>query len=176
MNTAPTVRQLPNIKLSKRIHRLFDAFTARLVEEGLEIGQQVWGRRSITDSRDYILHSWDEIGEVVDIRNFDILVRYADGTVESTGNAYRLVDEAPAEDEDDEHTYTPTAVEKGEAVHQAIKEIAEEGLDKCKSFAELHDHIDANELAGFCDERFGWTIEAMQEVQDTVDKILRERA
>lgn len=79
------------------------------------------------------------------------------------------------EEELQDHHYAPTDTEIAEAISDALKEISEEGLNGCKSFSELNDHIDANELAGFCDNRFSWTIEAINTVQGAVDKILRER-
>ncbi|TAP26878.1 hypothetical protein [Arthrobacter sp. S41] len=75
-----------------------------------------------------------------------------------------------------DHYYAPTEVEIAEAVAQALAEISEMKLDSCKSFSELNDHIDANELAGICEERFHWTIEAIARVQEDVDKALRGRA
>lgn len=85
MEITPTVRQLPNIKLSKRVHKKFDEFTARIDSEGLHIGMPVTALRTITDSRDYVLKSWYEPAVIVDVRNFDVLVKFADGEIASSG-------------------------------------------------------------------------------------------
>lgn len=84
--------------------------------------------------------------------------------------------ETAFEEELEDHYYDPTDAEIAEAVNDALKEISKEGLSGCKSFDDLNDQIDANELAGFCEDRFHWTIEAINTVQSAVDKILREQA
>lgn len=41
--------------------------------------------------------------------------------------------------------------------------------DSVRSFSELHDYIDANELGGFCDEAgIDWSLEHRNIVQDSV--------
>lgn len=76
------------------------------------------------------------------------------------------------EDDETDHVYTPTEEDLAEAVADALAEIKEMNLGFCKSFSELHDHVDANEIAGFCEERFHWTIEAMNKVHDAVSEAL----
>ena len=78
-------RQLPtHIKISKKCQREFDAWTARIEELGLEPGKLVTAARVITDHRDYVLHKWEEPAVITELRNFDALVRFQDGTVKSS--------------------------------------------------------------------------------------------
>ncbi|MGP5043581.1 hypothetical protein ACTXJR_06055 [Glutamicibacter ardleyensis] len=80
------------------------------------------------------------------------------------------------EDEDTDFTYEATEAEIAEAIAQCLAEIKEMNLGFCKSFSELHDHIDANELGGFCDNRYGWTVDAMNRVQDAVSDVLEKNS
>ena len=85
MEITPTVRELPNIKLSKRTHRIFNEWTARIEAEGLHVGQTVKATRITTDSRDFITSKWEEDAVIIDLRNFDALVEFADGSRGSSG-------------------------------------------------------------------------------------------
>lgn len=87
MEITPTVRQLPDVKISKRVKNFYDKFTERIENENLHIGMKVTASRSITDSRNYVLESWIEPAVIVDIRNFDVLVKFEDGTVTSSGSS-----------------------------------------------------------------------------------------
>lgn len=88
MEITPTVRELPTgMKHSKRVQNHFANFTKRVEDENLHIGMKVTANRSITDSRNYVLASWMEPAVIVDVRNFDVLVKFEDGTVESSGSS-----------------------------------------------------------------------------------------
>lgn len=80
------------------------------------------------------------------------------------------------EDESDFYSYEPTEAEIAEAIAQCLEEIKEMNLGFCKTFSELHDHIDANELGGFCEDRHGWTFEAINRVQDAVSDVLEKNS
>jgi hypothetical protein len=82
-------RQLPSIKLSKHVQREFAEWTARIEELGLEPGKMVTVTRVITDARDYVLHKWEEPAVITELRNFDALVQFQDGTVSSSGLGLR---------------------------------------------------------------------------------------
>lgn len=85
MNTTSETRELPNIKLSKRVRQDFADFTARIESEGLHVGQTVSVKRVTTDSRDYVLTQWWEPAVILELRNFDALVQFQDGTRSSSG-------------------------------------------------------------------------------------------
>lgn len=82
-------RQLPNIKLSKRVQREFAEWTAKIEELDLHVGKLVTATRIITDARDYVLHKWEEPAVITELRNFDALVKFQDGTVSSSGLGLR---------------------------------------------------------------------------------------
>lgn len=84
-----TTRQLPAMKLSKRVHAEFDAWTARIEAENLAVGLMVTATRVITDSGDYVKHKWEEPAVITELRNFDALVKFQDGTTQSSGLGLR---------------------------------------------------------------------------------------
>lgn len=73
------------VKLRPKAQREHDAWKATVEAEGYEEGQVVSAARVITDRRDYILHTWWEPARIIEIRNFDCLVRFGDGTRQSSG-------------------------------------------------------------------------------------------
>jgi hypothetical protein len=97
-------RKLPTVNLrtkkqtafySKRAEREFDAWTARIEAENLHVGLMVTAARVITDSRDYVLHTWWEPAVITELRNFDAVVKFQDGTTQSSGLGLRAF-ELPA--------------------------------------------------------------------------------
>lgn len=65
------------------------------------------------------------------------------------------------------------------AVAQGKREILEDVASgripaDAASFSVLHDHVDANEYGGLCDERAEWTNEQAAAVQDALDRWIRD--
>lgn len=86
MNTNQTQRQLPTgMKHSKKVHNAFNEWTARIEEENLHIGMTITATRNTTDSRNYVIDEWEEQAEIIDLRNFDALIKFSDGTLSSSG-------------------------------------------------------------------------------------------
>lgn len=71
--------------LSPKAQREHDRWTALVKAEGFEVGQLVTAARVITDARNWVLHAWWEPARITEIRNFDTVVRFADGTTRSSG-------------------------------------------------------------------------------------------
>jgi hypothetical protein len=92
---AATSRELPAGVASKKAHREFDAWTARIEAESLHVGLMVTATRVITGERNRVLHQWEEPAVITEIRNFDALVKFQDGTVQSSGLGLRAF-ELPA--------------------------------------------------------------------------------
>ncbi len=86
--TQETTRELPAF-VGKRTREEFAAFTARIEAENLHVGLMVTATRVITDSRDYVKHQWEEPAVITELRNFDALVKFQDGTVQSSGLGLR---------------------------------------------------------------------------------------
>jgi hypothetical protein len=72
-------------KLSKSTQKKADAWADRVKAEGLEVGNLVSAMRVITNSADHILHSWWEPAIITEVRTFDAVVRFQDGTTSSSG-------------------------------------------------------------------------------------------
>lgn len=76
---------MENFKLSKKAQKEADQWAGRVTAEDLTVGKLVSVKRAITDRHDYILHSWWEPAVITEIRNFDAVVKFGDGTKSSSG-------------------------------------------------------------------------------------------
>lgn len=75
----------PAVKLSKKAQREAAAWSARVEAENLTVGMEVSVMRVTTDAQDYILTKWWEPATIREIRAFDAVAEFADGTRSSTG-------------------------------------------------------------------------------------------
>jgi hypothetical protein len=71
--------------LSPRKQRDHQRWNDLVAAEGYTEGQLVTAARVIADHRDYVLHTWWEPARLIEIRNFDAVVKFADGTTQSSG-------------------------------------------------------------------------------------------
>jgi hypothetical protein len=49
----------------------------------------VTATRVITDSRNTVMHQWEEPAVITELRNFDAVVKFQDGTTSSSGLGLR---------------------------------------------------------------------------------------
>lgn len=82
------MRRLPTAH-TKKAQARFDAWSATIDAYNLHVGQLVTVTRAITDGRDVIIHKWEEPAVVTEIRNFDAVVKFQDGTTSSSGLGLR---------------------------------------------------------------------------------------
>jgi len=68
-------------------HHIWNAYVEA---EKLTVGQAVRVMRVTTDSQDIILTKWWEPAFIVELRNFDALVEFQDGTKSSSGLGLEL--------------------------------------------------------------------------------------
>jgi hypothetical protein len=79
----------PHPVASKTARKRAEEWSARVEAEGLHTGLMVTATRVITDRYDYVLHRWEEPAVIVEIRAFDAVVRFQDGTTKSSGLGLR---------------------------------------------------------------------------------------
>lgn len=79
--TLPTAQ----VKLRPKAQREHEAWRETVETEAYEVGQLVTAARCITNSRDIVLHKWWEPARITEIRTFDAIVKFADGTTQSSG-------------------------------------------------------------------------------------------
>lgn len=82
----------PVFKLSPKAQRKHDRWVALVEAEGYTVGQSVLAARVTTDARDYVKDQWWETAVIVEIRNFDAVVQFADGSLGSSGLGLRPLD------------------------------------------------------------------------------------
>ncbi|QGZ17197.1 hypothetical protein HYQ19_gp098 [Arthrobacter phage DrYang] len=85
----------PKPKLTKKAQAEYDAWAARIEAEGIHVGQEVMATRVETDARDYVTNQWEEPATIVELRNFDALVQFEDGTRGSSGLGLRVRTDTP---------------------------------------------------------------------------------
>jgi len=73
------------MQLSKSAQKKADAWADRVKAEGLTEGNLVSVKRVITNSTNMVLHEWWEPAIITELRNFDAVVRFQDGTMSSSG-------------------------------------------------------------------------------------------
>lgn len=83
------------MKLSKSNQARYDAWAARVEAEGFHVGQEVMAARVTTDARDYVTRKWEEPATILEIRNFDALVAFEDGSRGSSGLGLRVRTDTP---------------------------------------------------------------------------------
>jgi hypothetical protein len=73
------------MKLSKKAQREADEWAARVEAEGITVGLLVTAMRVTTDARSIIRSKWWELAIVREVRAFDAVVEFGDGTKQSSG-------------------------------------------------------------------------------------------
>ncbi|AIZ01777.1 hypothetical protein ArV1_090 [Arthrobacter phage vB_ArtM-ArV1] len=91
---AALLADVPAPKLSKKNQARYDEWAARVEGEGFHVGQEVMATRVETDARDYVTRQWEEPAVITEVRAFDAVVRFADGSHGSSGIGVRVLDES----------------------------------------------------------------------------------
>lgn len=80
-----TLLEPTTVKLSKRNLKLHTEWVDRVNTENLHVGRVVNVVRVTEDSRNYVLSKWSEPATIIELRNFDAVVEFADNTRSSSG-------------------------------------------------------------------------------------------
>jgi hypothetical protein len=73
------------VKLSKKNQERANEWAARVEAENLTVGMEVSAKRVTTDARSIVLTEWWEPATIREIRTFDAVVEFHDGTRQSSG-------------------------------------------------------------------------------------------